>query len=443
MFRDLWRSVSDRFRVERRGASHRDGLRQIMTTQAGDTKAERGVARASPRFFRWLIAFCVGLIVMGGRMGCDSSRDHGPAPPVPPPSPAAQSPMIVTVSPKALAEADIEVRPVTHGEFRLHREFPATVQPNENTLAEITPLIRGRVEAVYVDFGQDVKAGTPLVRLHSTDLGLAQAAYLKGRAKLREAELAFERARDLHQDRAVSLAEVQRREAEMLTMRAEAEEASKRLELMGVGEGEIERLDRERTIRSVVPVRAPFAGRVIARNVTRGEVVETTHKMFTLADLSDVWVVANVPEKDVQFIHRDQEVDVRVKAYPGRIFRGTLTYIGDVLDPSTRTMRLRVTVPNLDRKLKPEMFAMVHVYTDVKTGVVSVPLASVQRDDNRTLVFVRLDPGRFEARRITLGEEHGEMVEVLDGLREGEQVVTRGAFALKSEMDKTKIEPTR
>lgn len=350
---------------------------------------------------------------------------------------------VLRLKPEAVAAAGIEVHPVVRGKFQLHREFPATVQPNENELAEVTTLIRGRVVEVYVDFGADVKKGTLLALLHSTDLGLAEASYLKAGARLHEAELAFERARDLLEHKAISLAEFQRREAEVKTARAEAREARSRLDLLGVPAQEIQRLDRELTIRPDVPLRTPFAGRVILRNITRGEVVETTQKLFTVADLSDVWVVGNVPEKDVRFVHRDQPVEVRVSAYPDEVFPGKITYIGDVLDPATRTMRLRVTVRNLDRRLKPEMFATVRMYSSRAPDVLTVPLAAIQRGPSGTIVFVRREPEEFEARTVKLGEESGEVVTVLDGLREGELVVVKGAFVLKSESEKHKIEPMR
>ena len=334
----------------------------------------------------------------------------------------------------------LEVTPVARGQFRAQREFPATVQPNENELAEVTTLIRGRVVKVYVDVGQDVKKDTLLAMLHSTDLGVAKGAYLKAAAKLHEAELAYERTKDLHQHKAVSLAELQRREAEMKTARAEARETQNRLELLGVPQQEIERVSREHTIKADVPLRAPFAGRVIMRNITRGEVVETQQKLFTVADLSDVWVVANVPEKDVQFIRKDQRVDVVASAYPHAVFSGTITYISDVLDPATRTMRLRVTVLNPDKVLKPEMFATVRVHAASTPDALTVPLAAVQRNPTGPMVFVQQDPGQFEARRVMLGEESGEVVTILDGLHEGEQVVTKGAFVLKSEFQKHAIE---
>jgi cobalt-zinc-cadmium efflux system membrane fusion protein len=347
----------------------------------------------------------------------------------------------IRLTPAEIAHAGIETITVTRGEFRVHRQFPATVQPNENELAEVTTLVGGRIVEVHVDFGQDVKKGTTLASLHSTDLGLAEAAYLKGAAKLHEADLAYRRAKNLLDNKAISQAEFYRREAEMKSVRAEAREAKQRLELLGVADREIRRLDREQTIRSDVAITAPFAGRVISRNVTRGEIVDQHKRLFTVADLSDVWVVGSVPEKDVQFIRKDQQVEVVAAAYPHALFPGKITYVADVLDPATRSMRLRVTVPNPDKVLKPEMFALVLVYGAAMPDVVTVPLAAVQNGGIDPVVFVRRDDRQFEARAVKVGEESGEVVVIHDGLQAGEQVVTKGAFVLKSEAEKYNIEP--
>lgn len=389
---------------------------------------------------RRIAGLMLALLALEGQAG-GCSRDTTEPPELPPARSVATADL-VRLSPDALARAGIEVQPVARGRFRVHREFPATVQPNENELAEVTPLIRGRVVEVYVDVGHDVTNGTPLAKLHSTELGQAEAAYLKANAKQHEADLAYERARDLYQNKAISLAELQRREAEHRTAQAEAHEARNRLELLGVPAAEVQRLERERTIKADVPLRAPFEGRVIMRNITRGEVVDTDQKLFTVADLSHVWVVGNVPEKDVRFVHKDQTVEVVAAAYPHQTFPGTITYIGDVLDPATRTMRLRVTVDNRERKLKPEMFATVKVYADPSPGTLSVPLAAVQNGHRGKVVFVPKEEGAFEVREVTLGEESGELVAVRSGLREGESVVTKGAFVLKSEIEHRKIEPT-
>jgi cobalt-zinc-cadmium efflux system membrane fusion protein len=335
----------------------------------------------------------------------------------------------------------LQLAPVGRGQLITHREFPATVQANENELAHVTTLIRGRVVKVHVDVGQEVKKGALLAMLHSVDLGVAEGEYLKAKARLEEAERSYVRAKELYDNKAVSLAELQRREASMKTMQAELREAKNRLELLGVPPEEIDRLDREMTIEANVPLRAPFDGRVIMRNITRGEVVETQEKFFIVANLNDVWVVGNVPEKDVQFIRKEQKVEVLLAAYPHAIFQGTITYLGDVLDPATRTMRLRVTVPNPDRLLKPEMFAIIRVYAPTNPDALSVPLEAVQNGLTGKMVFVQRETGEFEARTVRLGEEQGDLIEVLDGVHVGELVVTKGSFALKSEMERHKIEP--
>ena len=377
-------------------------------------------------------------LALAGFVACDRSPD---------PAPEAKKAVVVArpgvlhLTSEELARTVIEVVPVARGQLRVPREFPATVQANENELAEVTTLIRGRVVKVHVDVGQDVKKDALLAMLHSTDLGLAEGAYLKAAAKLHEAKLAYERARDLHEHKVVSLAELLRREAAMKTARAEMREARNRLELLGVPRQEVERLDREDTIKADVPLRAPFDGRVILRNITRGEVVETQQKLFTVADLSDVWVVGNVPEKDVQYIRKDQRVDVIASAYPHGIFQGTITYVSDVLDPATRTMRLRVTVLNPDRLLKPEMFATVRVYAAPTPDALTVPLAAVQNGPAGTILFVQRGANDFEVRTVKLGNEQGEAVAVLEGVSAGEQVVTKGSFVLKSEMERHKIEP--
>ncbi len=403
---------------------------QLIAASAGMWWA---VARRS-RVYPCLCTIGLALVFVA----CDKASDQSPEVKLPV---ANGLPGVLHLTTEELARTVIEVSPVARGQLRVPREFTATVQSNENELAEVTTLIRGRVVKVYVDVGQDVKKDALLALLHSTDLGVTEGAYLKAMAKLHEAELAYERARDLHEHKAVSLAEVQRREAEMKTARAETRETQNRLELLGVPRQEVERLDRDHTIKADVPLRAPFDGRVIMRNITRGEVVETNQKFFTVADLSDVWVVGNVPEKDVQFIRKDQKVDVIVSAYPHAIFPGTITYISDVLDPATRTMRLRVTVPNPDHMLKPEMFATVRVYAAPNPDALTIPLAAVQNGSNGKMAFVRRGANDFEVRAVKLGLERGDLVTVLDGVSEGEPVVTRGSFMLKSEMERHKIEP--
>ena len=360
------------------------------------------------------------------------------------PPQAAPGEGLVRLSAKESLRVGVAVAPVVRSEFRTHREFPALVQPNQRAMADITTLVRGRVVDVYADLGQQVEANALLAILYSSDLGLAQSAYLKARAKLHVAEQAYERAKFLLQEKVIGEAEAQRRQAELLSMQAEAHESRDRLKLLGMNDEQFLRLGRSRDIQSHVPIVAPFAGRIIGRNLTRGEVVETTEKLFVIADLSEVWVLANIPEKDIAFVHAihasgGRQAEVRINAYPKEVMTGTITYVGDVLDPATRTMQLRLELPNPDGRLKPEMFATIRLSSEPQPDQLAVPEAALQRDQGRTFVFVQRDADTYEAREVQVGESNGTFTTILGGLSEGDPVVTHGAFLLKSELLKKQV----
>ena len=386
----------------------------------------------------------VGLVLglAGIEFGCDGSPNDVAASKTPATAPTTLG--RVTLSAEEATRIGLVVQPVSRSDFRMQREFPGVVRPNQHNMAEITTLVRGRVVEVYGDLGQEVKANESLAILYSSELGLAQSAHLKAQAKLHLAEEAYKRAKFLLQEQVIGEAESQRRHAELLSIQAEAHEAQDRLKLLGMSDEEFRRLESSRRIRSVVPIVAPFAGRIIGRNLTRGEVVETTENLFVIADLSQVWVQANIPEKDIPFVHSihatgGTQADVRINAYPGEIFKGTITYVGDVLDPSTRTMQLRLELPNSDGRLKPEMFATVRLFSEAQPDRLSVPEAALQRDQGRTFVFVQQTPTEYELRDVQVGESNGTLTSIITGLNEGEPVVTQGAFVLKSELLKKQV----
>ncbi len=385
----------------------------------------------------WSVVFSVMLL----DAGCDGTPSDVVASKTPV---AVSTPGRITLSAEESSRVGLVVQPVVRSDFRTHRDFPAIVQPNQRNMAEITTLVRGRVVEVYADLGQEVKANESLAILYSSELGLAQSAYLKAKAKLHVAEQAFNRAQFLLQEQVIGEAESQRRQAELLSAQAEANESHDRLKLLGMNEEEFRRLERSRQIRSVVPIVAPFGGRIIGRKLTRGEVVETTENLFVIADLSEVWVLANIPEKDIPFVHSvhasgGTQVDVRINAYPKEVFKGTVTYVGDVLDPVTRTMQLRIELPNQDGRLKSEMFATIRLFSESQPDRLAVPEAALQRDQGRTFVFVQRGTNEYEMREVHIGESNGTLTSITDGLNEGEPVVTHGAFVLKSELLKKPV----
>ncbi|HEX5645396.1 MAG TPA: efflux RND transporter periplasmic adaptor subunit [Nitrospira sp.] len=388
------------------------------------------------------VMFGLMLGLAGIELGCDGTPNDVAASKAPAAAPTTSG--RISLSAEESARIGLVVQPASRSDFRTHREFPGIVRPNQHNMAEITTLVRGRVVEVYGDLGQEVKANAPLALLYSSELGLAQSGHLKAQAKLHLAEQAYSRAKFLLQEQVIGEAEAQRRHAELLSIQAEAHEAQDRLKLLGMNDEEFRRLESTRKIRSVVTIVAPFAGRIIGRKLTRGEVVETTENLFIVADLSQVWVQANIPEKDIPFVHSihatgGTHADVRVNAYPGEIFKGTITYVGDVLDPSTRTMQLRLELPNGDGRLKPEMFATVRLFSEPQPDRLSVPEVALQRDHGKTFVFVQQTATEYELREVQVGESNGTHISIVTGLVEGEPVVTEGAFVLKSELFKKQV----
>lgn len=386
-----------------------------------------------------LLSLLLGAVMM--ELGCEGTPSDVAASKSPT---TVSTPGLITLTAEESSKVGLIVQPVTRSDFRVHRDFPASVQPNQRNMAEITTLVRGRVVEVYGDLGQQVKANAPLAILYSSELGLAQSGYLKAQAKLHVAEQAYSRAEFLLQEQVIGEAEAQRRRAELLSSQAEANEAHDRLKLLGMNDEEFARLEKSRKIRSVVPIVAPFAGRIIGRKLTRGEVVETTENLFVIADLSEVWVQANIPEKDIPFVHSihasgGSHVEVRVNAYPKEVFSGTIAYVGDVLDPVTRTMQIRIELPNRDGRLKPEMFATIRLFSEAQPDRLAIPEAALQRDQGKTFVFVQRGTTEYELREVHVGESNGTVTAIISGLSEGEQVVTQGAFVLKSELLKKPV----
>ena len=309
------------------------------------------------------------------------------------------------------------------------------ILPNENRLAHLGPRVPGRIVAVYANLGDRVESGQRLLLLDSPAFGEAQLGYRKRRTALRVAEKAFERAKALLTEGAIGISEYQRREAEHENAKAELYEAEEKLHLLGMAEREVERLAADMLPHAEVAqvfLRAPFSGEIIERNATVGEVIDPSKTVFTVADLSTVWVRADFPEQQVGKLTTGLGVEVRVSAYPETVFQGVISYIGAMIDPATRTVTARFQIPNPDRRLRPEMFAEVTVLTE-EQSVLAVPRTALQQVGSRSVVFVMRGPRRFDVLDVKTGASSNDYMEITAGLKEGDEVVTEGGYALKSE----------
>ncbi|MGQ0555531.1 MAG: efflux RND transporter periplasmic adaptor subunit [Nitrospiraceae bacterium] len=309
------------------------------------------------------------------------------------------------------------------------------ILPNENRLAHLGARVPGRIVAVYANIGDRVRAGDRLLLLDSPSLGEAQLDYRKTTTAVRVTDKARERAQALFDRGAIGAGDYQRREADYENASADLHEAEEKLHLLGMTEEEIRRLaikDLPHAEVAQVFLRTPFSGEIIERNATVGEVVDSSKTLLTVADLSTVWVRADFPEQQAGRLRTGLNVEVKVSAYPETVFRGTVTYVGAMIDSVTRTVTARSKLPNPDRRLRPEMFAEVTLLTQ-EQPILAVPRTALQQVGSRTMVFVVRGPRRFEWLEVKIGASSNEYVEIKDGLKEGEEVVTEGSYALKSE----------
>jgi cobalt-zinc-cadmium efflux system membrane fusion protein len=346
-------------------------------------------------------------------------------------------PGLLELSEKSQALAQIQTDQAAVRPLRLALKAQGgKILPNENRLAHLGVRVPGRILAVYVNLGDRVKTGDSLLKLDSPAVGEALLEYRKRGTAVRMAEKALERARLLFEEGAVGAAEYQRREAELDNAKADLHEAEEKLHLLGMTEREIERLTAKELPHAEVAqvfLRAPFAGDIIERNATVGEVVDVNQTLFTVADLSTVWVRADFPEQQAGLLRVGLEAEVRVSAYPDTVFRGTVTYVGAVIDPATRTIMVRAELPNSDRRLRPHMFVDATLLVPEQPAL-TIPRKAVQQVGERTVVFLPRGPSRFEVRDVRLGAVFEPYVEVKEGLAAGDKVVTEGSYMLKSEI---------
>jgi cobalt-zinc-cadmium efflux system membrane fusion protein len=342
---------------------------------------------------------------------------------------------IVELAPEAIARIGLATSPVALHALDARRRTTGQIGFDENRLAHVGSRVGGRLIRVDGELGERVEAGEPLAVVDSVELGEACAAFLRARARSELAAKRFERQSSLYRDRIVS--EQQALEAEAATREAASDLAAARetLLLLGLEAREIDGLSWGDPTAAQTIVRAPFAGRVIAREATVGELITPEQVLYEIADLSEVWLWVDLYERDLAHVRRAQRAEVRLDAWPGEVFTGELTYLADELDQHTRMVRARVDLPNPERRLKPGMFARVDLRsTETETHTaLAVPRAAVQRDGEESIVFVRTTPGRFERREVVLGRVTGELVEIVSGLAAGEEVVVEGAFLLRSQ----------
>ena len=321
----------------------------------------------------------------------------------------------------------------------------------ENRVAVIGPVNEGRIVRLYAGQGTRVRKGQKLADLESADIDQAEADYLKAladhenarRSSAAEIKLAqenYDRAKLLYEQRITAGKNLQAAEHDLEVAKAAAENsingtnasliaARRHLLILGLKDSAIDSLSKRTDLASVFSLNSPIDGIVVERNATVGASVGTDANLFKIIDLSRVWIDANVFEKDLQQVRPGQEVKLTVPAFPGATFSGRVILINSVVDPDTRTVKVRTEVANPDGRLKPDMFANVQIVTALNRTAISIPQSAVLNDEGKTVVFIAEGNG-YKKRQVQAGIQSNDRVEIVDGLTAGDKVVVKGNYLL-------------
>ena len=365
--------------------------------------------------------------------GCGKDKPQ----PEPAKTVAKSDPMEVVLDPAMTKQFTVE--PATIADIAITQLVAGRIEANEQRTTRIGASVTGRVVHVLAEVGDRVKAGRPLAMLASPELTQAQLAYLRALSATKLAERTVERAQALVAADVIGNAELQRREVELSVARAELRAAQDQLRLIGLSQVHIDRLRDTGAITSEVPITATRTGIVIERKVSQGQVAQPGDPLFTVADLSNVWVVGALPEQDANSVRLNQQVEVQVAALGAEKLKGRIVFVSDTVQPDTRTVPIRTEVENPKFELKPQMLATLKLNgTYVKQ--LAVPASAVVRENDKDYVFVKTGDNHFRLTEVQLDPAAGELRPVRKGIDEGTPVVVDGSFHLNSQRKRAELE---
>jgi cobalt-zinc-cadmium efflux system membrane fusion protein len=320
----------------------------------------------------------------------------------------------------------VEVVRASDGASRI--TLPGKVTFDEDRTQRVASPIDGRAISLLVKVGDKIKAGQPLLDLSSPRVGELQADAQKAVSDLGVSQKSIERVHKLKADGAVSEKEVAQVEGDYMKAKSDFARAAAQLKALGISAS-------DPTVN--VALRAQIPGVVVERNVLAGQEIraDSALPLLTISNLDTVWVVADAYEQDLGMVEEGARVTIRVPAYPDATFSGTVKHVGDVVDPVTRTVKVRCITDNPGHRLKPEMYAKVDVETLKPSKFIQVPAKAILNDGDKTMVIVATEGNAFRARRVQIGPEVDDSVRIVSGLSVGEKIVTAGAIFMKQELD--------
>ena len=355
----------------------------------------------------------------------------------------------VQISPEAQKEVGIAVEPAALRNLRDTLSATGTVSEDPGRVAHIRPLARGLIEKAYVRLGDRVLKGDPLVEYDNIELGLAIGEYLSAQAELQRSltdlevrKTILERGKEMLKVGAIArtaydLREAEYKDAEAKTAgaRATVDKIVEQIHRFGWTDQDLASLpDKQGKGHSISHsiLKAPSSGIITNYHASVGEVVEPSTELLAITDMSSLWVLADVFEKDLSHVQTGKAVQVRVASYPGKVFHGKITYVADTIEPKTRTAKVRCVVENSSGLLKLEMFATIEIPVDRTNSVLAVPDSAIQQIEGKQVVFVRNSEKEFQKHEVQTGLASGGYTEIRSGLKAGDQVATQGSFVVKT-----------
>ena len=351
--------------------------------------------------------------------------------------------VVVSLGRDAVERAGIVAAPVESGMAATEIRLPGVVEPNAYRQVVVTPLVAGRVTKVGPALGDRVRRGQTLAELYSPTLAEAQTRYVSAQAMLDAHDRELQRTQKLMEIGAASRQELEKIHAEHAAQTAAVQSARSQLELLGVPASALDKLARGQAVGATTGVPAPIDGIVTERGANVGLNVDPATKLFTVVDLSTVWVVADVYEKDLARVRVGTEAGITTSANPDLTLRGRVSYIDPQVSADTRTAKARIAVPNTGGALRLGMYADVVVSGASGASAPTVPGNAVQNVGDRTVVYLAnpKEPGKFVEREVRLGQTSAERVEVVSGVQPGDVVVTEGSFFVRAERERLGLRP--
>ncbi len=336
------------------------------------------------------------------------------------------------VKPSAELLARLSFTKVEEVDWRTQLKVSGSIELDEKRVARVGTTVSGRVTEIKVLRGDQVKKGDVLAMVHSPALAEAQLTYLQAQSQYDLARKAAARAQLLFKEGVIAAAEQQRRESELVSNEAEWQAARDRMHILGMTDADIKQLERSRKIQSVTSLRAPIDGVVIDRKVSQGQVLEPADLAYTIADLAQIWVVGEVPERYSADMYREKAVTVTIPALASEERKTQLSYVADTVTPQTRTLRVRAVLDNQDGRLKPDMLATLIIEGKAKKRL-AIPETAIVREENVDKVFIKVSAEQFELITVKLGEEENGKRPVESGLKAGQEIVSDGVFYLNAD----------